>query len=376
MTPKIERYLAENSVATPSLVVDLDAVADAYDDLHRRLPHADIYYAVKANPARPILDFLVDRGSFFDAASYTEIAACLTSGANPQDISYGNTIKKASDIALAYQAGVRLFAFDSAEELDKLAEHAPGSALYCRITVPNEGAGWPLSRKFGCEPEMAADLLERARDLGLEPHGVSFHVGSQQTDPEKWDVALARTAMVFTDLCERGIDLQMVNLGGGFPIRYRDDIPPMQDFADAMTTAMHKHFGNSMPRMVLEPGRSIVGAAGVIESEVVLVSKKSYDDDTRWVYLDVGMFGGLAETMDESIQYPIVAKRGVAETGPVSIAGPTCDGADILYEKARYELPMDLKAGDKVRIMNTGAYTTTYSSVGFNGFDPLGEIYI
>ena len=140
--------------------------------------------------------------------------------------------------------------------------------------------------------------------------------------------------------------------------------------------AMVETFGNQMPRMVIEPGRSIVGAAGVIEAEVVLVSRKSYDDPVRWVYLDAGMFGGLAETMDEAIQYPIVAQRGVVETGPVAIAGPTCDGADILYEKAHYELPMDLKAGDRVRIYNTGAYTTTYASVGFNGFDPLGEHYI
>jgi ornithine decarboxylase len=376
MTPKLVSYLADNSVMTPCLVVDLEAVGEAYDALRRRLPLADIYYAVKANPAAPVLDLLTARGSFFDAASVPEIAACLDAGADPRAISYGNTIKKAPDIAQAFAAGVRMYAFDSAEELEKLAKHAPGAEVYCRITVPNEGAGWPLSRKFGCEPEMAVDLLARAKELGLVPYGVSFHVGSQQADPEKWEVAIGRAAMVFTDLAHRDIELQMINLGGGYPIRYRDDIPALEDFADSIMRAMTKSFGNNLPRMVIEPGRSIVGAAGVIEAEVVLVSKKSYDDDARWVYLDVGMFGGLAETMDESIQYPIEARRGVVETGPVYLAGPTCDGADILYEKARYELPMDLKAGDKVRILNTGAYTTTYSSVGFNGFDPLGEVYV
>lgn len=376
MTPKIEAYLAANDVMTPALVVDLDAVESAYDLLARNLPSADIYYAVKANPAAPVLDLLAGKGSFFDAASVPEIAACLDAGAKPSAISYGNTIKKATDIAQAHAAGVRLFAFDSAEELEKLAEHAPGADVYCRITVPNEGAGWPLSRKFGCEPDMAVDLLARAKGLGLTAHGVSFHVGSQQEDPEKWAIAIGRAAMVFTDLRERGVELKMLNLGGGYPIRYRENIPDMDAFADEIMAAMTEHFGNNMPRMILEPGRSIVGAAGVIESEVVLVSKKSYDTDTRWVYLDVGMFGGLAETMDECIKYPVLARRGVAETGRVYLAGPTCDGADILYEKTPYELPMDLKAGDKVRVLNTGAYTTTYSSVGFNGFDPLGEIYI
>lgn len=126
----------------------------------------------------------------------------------------------------------------------------------------------------------------------------------------------------------------------------------------------------------LEPGRSLVADAGVIQTEVVLISQKSYSDDKRWVFLDIGKFGGLAETMDECIKYRIRTPRDGSEVGSIILAGPTCDSADILYEKANYELPLNLKVGDKIEILSTGAYTTTYAAVGFNGFPPLKAYYI
>ncbi len=376
MTPKIADFLARNRPRTPCLVVDLDKVEENYRHLRRALPRAEVYYAVKANPAVPVLKRLCGLGSRFDAASIFEIEDCLAVGAAPSDISFGNTIKKADHIARAHRLGVGLFAFDAAEELDKLAEHAPGARVYCRLLVDNEGAGWPLSRKFGCSARMAADLLVRARDSGLVPHGVSFHVGSQQTDPGRWEAAIARAAMVFTDLRERGVELGLLNLGGGFPARYRDSVPGIDAFGEAITEAMHRHFGNAMPETLIEPGRGIVAEAGVLESEVVLVSRKDPDDEARWVYLDIGKFGGLAETMDESIRYDFATDRDGDPMGPVHIAGPTCDGADILYEKTAYRLPLTLKAGDRVRIDSTGAYATTYASVGFNGFAPPSEYYL
>ena len=267
------------------------------------MPLARIYYAVKANPARPILDRLVGLGSFFDAASFEEVAACLAAGARPEAISYGNTIKKERDIAAAYAAGVRMFAFDSEAELRKLARSAPGAKVYCRILVPNEGAEWPLSRKFGCEMEMAKELMVLAGELGLDAFGISFHVGSQQTKTAAYEAAIARVAMLFTDLAEAGVKLRMVNLGGGYPVRYRQEVPEIDAFADAIMGAMAQHFGNALPEIVVEPGRFIVGDAGVVSAEVVLVSRKAKDDPVRWVYLDIGRFGGLAETEGEAIKY-------------------------------------------------------------------------
>ena len=370
LNPKIARFLAEQQPQTPCLVVDVDAVARSYQLLRWHLPLAKVFYAVKANPAREIVARLRGLGSSFDVASRAEIELCLAEGATADRMSFGNTIKKERDIAYAYEQGIRLFAFDSASELEKLGRAAPGARIFCRILVDCAGAEWPLSRKFGCTPEMAVDLLCQARAFGLDPYGVSFHVGSQQTDLTQWDSAIGRAARMFSLLAKADVNLRMVNIGGGFPARYNSGVPAMARYANAVMTAVTRHFGNDLPELIVEPGRSVVGDAGVIQSEVVLISKKGYDDEKRWVYLDVGKFTGLAETMDESIKYRIKTPCGGA-VGPTVIAGPTCDSADILYEKTEYQLPLDLKIGDKVEILSTGAYTSSYSSVGFNGFAPL-----
>jgi ornithine decarboxylase len=371
VTEKMTRFLAERQPATPCLIIDLDVVAEAYRLLRHYLPLAKVFYAVKANPAEEIVGKLRELGSDFDVASRGEIDLCLAQAIAPERISFGNTIKKERDIAYAFEKGVRLFAFDSVAELEKLARQAPGSRVFCRILIDSEGAEWPLSRKFGCTPEMAVDLLRQAKTAGLEAHGLSFHVGSQQTKLDQWDSAIAKAARMFSLLAAADINLKMVNIGGGFPAHYRGDVPGVERYCNAVMAAITRHFGNDLPEIVVEPGRSIVGDAGVIESEVVLISQKSYADERRWVYLDIGKFGGLAETMDESIKYRIETPADGGATGLVVLAGPTCDSADILYEKTEYKLPLALKVGDKVRILAAGAYTSTYASVGFNGFEPL-----
>jgi ornithine decarboxylase len=376
MTPKIAHFIAEHQPVTPCLVFDVDRVEANFRALQRALPLARIYYAVKANPAAPVLRRLVTLASSFDAASYEEVAACLDAGARPEAISFGNTIKKASAIRGAFERGVSLFAFDSAEELEKLAKHAPGARVYCRILVANEGADWPLSRKFGTSVEQARELMLRAADMGLDPYGLSFHVGSQQTTTRAYEVAIGKVAMLFTDLTEAGVNLRMMNLGGGFPTRYRDDVPEIDQFGDAIMTAMTEHFGNALPEMLIEPGRFVVGDAGVVSAEVVLVSRRDPNDPVRWVYLDIGRFGGLAETEGEAIKYRILTPHDGTPMGPVAIAGPTCDGADILYEKSNYRLPLALTSGDRVELLSTGAYVTTYASQRFNGFAPLAEHYL
>jgi ornithine decarboxylase len=376
MTPKIARFLREQQPATPCLVLDVDRVEDNFRALRRTLPLARIYYAVKANPAPRILERLVGLSSFFDAASFEEVAACLDAGARPEAISFGNTIKKVAAIRDAFARGVSLFAFDSLEELEKLAKHAPGARVYCRLLVENKGADWPLSRKFGTTVENAKALMLRAAAMGLDPYGLSFHVGSQQTTTRAYEVAIAKVAMLFTDLTEAGVNLRMMNLGGGFPVRYKDDVPEIDQFGDAIMAAMVEHFGNNLPEMFIEPGRFIVGDAGLVSAEVVLVCRREPNDPVRWVYLDIGRFGGLAETEGEAIKYRITTPHDGGAAGPVAIAGPTCDGADILYEKSNYRLPMALTSGDRVELLSTGAYVTTYASQRFNGFAPLAEYYL
>jgi ornithine decarboxylase len=371
MTKKIAKFLAERQPETPCVVIDLDVVGQAYKLLRRYMPLAKIFYAVKANPAPEVVGLLRDLESNFDVASRNEIDLCLQNGVTADRISFGNTIKKERDIAYAYDKGVKLYAFDSICELEKLSRAAPGARVFCRILVESVGAEWPLSRKFGCSPEMAVDLLRQAKGFGLDPYGVSFHVGSQQTKTDQWDSAVARAAQMFSALAETDINLRMINVGGGFPAKYRGDVPAVAHYANAVMGAITHYFGNDLPEIIIEPGRSIVGDAGVIQSEVVLISRKSATDDKRWVYLDVGKFNGLPETMDEAIKYRIKTAVDGGLTGPVVLAGPTCDSADILYEKTRYRMPLELKVGDKVEIHATGAYTSSYASVNFNGFTPI-----
>jgi len=376
MTDRILEFLADRRRNGrdngPCLVVDLDVVRENYLGFAKALPDTRVFYAVKANPAPEVLSLLASLGSCFDTASVVEIEQVLAAGATPDRISFGNTIKKERDVERAYAMGVRLFAVDCEAEVEKIARAAPGSRVFCRILCDGSGAEWPLSRKFGCVPEMATGVLEHAHRLGLNAYGVSFHVGSQQTNPRMWDGALQSAAEIFRDLAERGINLQMVNLGGGFPTKYLKNVPAVKQYGHAIFRALSKHFGNRIPETIIEPGRGIVGNAGLIEAEVVLISKKSaQDSEIRWVYLDIGKFNGLAETTDEMIRYPIRTPADGAPTSPCVIAGPSCDSVDVLYEKQPYQLPISLEIGAKVLIEGTGAYTTTYSAVGFNGFPPL-----
>lgn len=375
-TQRILDFLATRRPDGPCLIVDLDIVEDNFNAFRKALPDSAIFYAVKANPAPEVLKLLAGLGSNFDCASVAEVEMALNAGATPRRISYGNTIKKERDIARAHQLGVSLFAVDCVEEVEKVARAAPGARVFCRVLTDGEGAEWPLSRKFGCVPAMAIDVLVHANALGLVATGVSFHVGSQQTDTGAWDAAIADARFVFEALAEKGIVLTLVNMGGGFPTRYLKDVPAAAEYGRAIFASLRKHFGNRLPETIIEPGRGMVGDAGVVKAEVVLVSKKSDTDANRWVYLDIGKFGGLAETMDEAIRYPIVTQHDGGATEPCVIAGPTCDSADVLYEKTPYPLPLALTVGDEVLIEGTGAYTTTYASVAFNGFEPLRSYVI
>ena len=375
-TQRILDFLRDEKPEGPCLVVDLDVVEENFRAFDRAMPGTKIYYAVKANPAPEILQLLVSLGSSFDTASVQEIKMALAAGASPDRISYGNTIKKQRDVATAHALGISLFAVDSVEEVDKIAAEAPGAKVFCRILTDGAGAEWPLSRKFGCHTAMAKDVLLHAHAKGLIAYGISFHVGSQQTRLGAWDVALAEAKAIFDEMASSGIALQMINLGGGFPAQYLKPVPGTPAYANAIQDSLARHFGNAIPETIIEPGRGMVGNAGVIKSEVVLVSKKHADDDLRWVYLDIGKFGGLAETMDEAIRYPITTARDGDEKVLCVIAGPTCDSADVLYEKTPYPLPVTLSVGDEVLIESCGAYTTTYAAVAFNGFPPLAAYVI
>lgn len=363
--------------ATPFVVIDLETIRRRYRAMTDAFPYAGVYYAVKANPDAAIIRCLNALGANFDIASVFELRKLLSLGIDPARMSYGNTIKKAADIDFAYQQGIRLYASDCESDIRNLAKYAPGSQVYIRVlTEGSETADWPLSRKFGCQADMAIELNLLARDLGLRPHGISFHVGSQQRDIGSWDAAIAKVRFIFDRLAESGIQLDMINMGGGMPANYAPRQHDLSAYGTAIRRFLDEDFGDAVPQVLIEPGRSLVGEAGVLVSEVVQVSRKSQDALDRWVYLDVGLFGGMIETLGEAIKYPLAWDREGEGVEDVIIAGPTCDSLDIMYQDHRYALPDSLQEGDRLYWLSTGAYTTSYSSIEFNGFPPLQSYVI
>ena len=366
------------NLETPNIVINLKTIKTNFIKLRDSFPYASIFYAIKANPGEPVLQMLAEMGSCFDIASRYELDLIKKFDVEPERLSYGNTIKKAADIKYFYENGVRMFATDSKDDLKNIAENAPGSKVYVRILVENaDTADWPLSRKFGCHPDMAYDLLVLARDLGLTPYGISFHVGSQQRDIGAWNDAIAKAKYLFNSIEEEeGIHLHMIDMGGGFPASYIDPTNDLSVYASEITRYIQEDFGDDIPHIILEPGRSLVGDSGILTSEVILSSRKNNTALTRWVYIDAGKFNGLIETLDECIKYPIITTKDGDKEGEVIIAGPTCDSMDVMYETTKYKLPITLKQGDRLYWLSTGAYTSTYASVAFNGFPPIKTYYM
>ncbi len=394
---------------TPLLIVDLDIVGRKYDEIRKLLPMAKVYYAVKANPMDGVVRLLADRGSNFDVATRFELDQLLRLGIPADRMSFGNTIKKARDIRYAFEQGIRLYATDSQSDLCKIARNAPGAKVFFRLKVVDISSEWSLSRKFGTDRDTVIRLIRQAKKLGVIPYGLSFHVGSQKTMANAWSDAIYKSYQIFKEAKTFGVKLKMLNLGGGLPANYYH--PELDDdendfkmilkpyhvahYIESIKSSLSEIFGKDIPEIFMEPGRSLTGDAGVIVSEIVLISKKRerkrkesiYMDidgrrrilpnspsfgfeEQKWVYFDIGKFGGLIETLDESINYPIYVERS-GRPERVVLAGPTCDSVDILYEKHPYYLPHTIREGDRAYIFSTGAYTQSYCSINFNGIPPL-----
>jgi ornithine decarboxylase len=372
---RAEGYIADREFDRPTLVIDTARVVHNYAELSAGLGDARIHYAVKANPERAVIEALVACGSGFDAASRGEIELCLSQGASADRISFGNTVKSVRDIAFAHSVGVDLFAVDCAEEIAKVAAHAPGARVYVRVIVTKSEADWPLSRKFGAEAEAVPALMAIAQAAGLRPVGISFHVGSQTRRASMWAATLDEMAGTWRACLAAGFALDLLNIGGGFPAYYGDPVEAPRAYAAQVARMVRERFGD-VGTVMAEPGRGLVADAGAIAAEVLLATRKSEADLHRWVYLDIGKFSGLAETIDEAIRYQFATHRDGGAMGPCILAGPSCDSADILYEQRPVMLPAALAAGDRIVIRNCGAYTSSYSSVGFNGFPPLDVVVL
>ena len=356
---------------TPRLELRVGTAVRRYLALASALPGTAIHYAVKANPHPVLLRALAQAGCRFDVASPAEVRAALDAGAAASHLVYSNPVARRDHLAEAHSLGVRLFVADSTGEVAKLADAAPGSSVLVRIVTSGTGSDWPLSRKYGCTVEDAVALLVDAAALGLDAAGVSFHVGSQQRDPHAWAAPISSAARVFAAARAAGLHPWLLDLGGGFPARLDGEPLPIADYGRAIETHLETAFGADRPRTLAEPGRGVVGDAGTVVASVVGVVDRG---GSRWVFVDAGVFTGLVETLDEAIRYRLETPGVTGPTGPCVLAGPTCDSADVLYETTPVQLPLSLAEGDELRIHAAGAYSTCYSTVGFNGFAPLPTV--
>ncbi|MDD5092975.1 MAG: type III PLP-dependent enzyme [Dehalococcoidia bacterium] len=361
--PESVLRLAQNR-KTPFLAIDEKSIRDKFQQFREALPACRIFYAVKANSHKRIVKTMHAMGSDFEIASEEELNLLLDCGIAPQKIITSNPVKSVPFIQACHQAGVMDFAFDSLDEIEKLSRYAPGSRVYVRLTVSNEGSQWPLSRKFGVEIDEAAELLITAAKRSLVPYGLTFHVGSQCTNEIAWVNAISKSKRVWDMTAAKGVKLRMLNIGGGFPIHYTDAIPPLSRISRAIEKTVGRDFLEST-EVFVEPGRVFVGEAGILVTTVIGKARRG---EQNWLYLDVGVFNGLMESVG-GFRYSMVTHR----EGPTRkwvVAGPSCDSMDVISNDK--DLP-ELEIGDKVYILSAGAYTTVYAS-RFNGF-PIPKTY-
>lgn len=360
--------------ATPFLICDLDNIGRRYTELVELLPGLAVFFAMKSNPAETILSAVNGLGGSFEVASLAELRMAEAAGAEPADMLYSNPVKPPDHIAAAAAAGLYRFAFDSESELRKLADHAPGASVYVRLRVDDDASLFPLSKKFGATAETAGDLLLQAAGLGLRPYGITFHVGSQCSNPMAWERAIDRCGVVMRRLARAGVRLEMLNLGGGLPARYTTPVPALSLIASVIGDSLRR-LPYRPPVLAAEPGRYLVAESGVLAATVIGVAER---DAERWVHLDVGGYNGMMEAVQTGGRwhFPLRTSRPDhfrAPAVPTTVTGPSCDSSDTLFYGV--PLPATLAVGDRVYIGTTGAYTSSYAS-SFNGFAPPGLLYV
>lgn len=359
------------SVKTPTLVINLDRIKERFIELQETLKEAKIYYAVKANDHQEILALLNDLGSGYEVASSWELEKVLRLGVDGSRIISSNPVKPLDFIDYAYKSGIKAFSIDSYKEIDKLKKIAPRSRVYVRLIVPNEGSDWPLTNKFGVDVDTALDILEYAKYQGLVPYGITFHVGSQCNNLRNWFIGIKKAWELWEKAIYKDIKLTMLNLGGGIPVNYQYESLSIRDIGSYIEALLQKYFLIKPMEIQIEPGRGLVGDAGVLVSSVIGKTTKYINgEESYWIYLDTGVFNGLTEVLG-GISYPMYAEQK-GEIKPYTIAGVSCDSMDII---SNFTYLPDVDVGDRIYIMATGAYTTVYAA-NFNGFGIPETVFV
>jgi len=365
------RQLAKEH-GTPVMLIEKDLLMRQFNIFTRKLPNITPYYAIKSNPHPDIIKTFLETGAGMDVASGKEIEWVLDAGATPDKIIFANPIKSEKDLKFAYENNITLMTFDSESELYKIAKHAPKSKVILRIRVANIGSVVELSRKFGADIEQACLLLKKAKKLGLIPEGISFHVGSQCANTSNYSNALKVAYNIFEDMEDKGIQLKILDIGGGFPIKHFEDdyIPPFDDITTCIKHEISKLFRKmEHVEFIAEPGRFFCGPAGTLITSVV---GRTFRDNKNYYFLDDGIYQDFSGIIFDHCQYEFkTLKRGQKFLS--TVAGPTCDSLDVL--SLNEELP-ELNIGDVVYIKNIGAYSCASATPAFNGFSPAKIIVI
>ncbi len=355
---KVLNYIALTDKESPYLLIDSELVREKVSLIGKGIRNSKVFYAVKANPDIEVLKLLNSLGTGFEIASEGELQMLASIGVEPERIITSNPMKTFKFLEQAVDYGVTYYAYDSNAEVEKLARHAPGCNVYVRLSVPNEGSEWPLSKKFGVEMDEAAELLFYAKEKGLNPVGITFHVGSQCNNVYNWNAAVDKARDLWEAAGQNGVKLKMLNIGGGYPIRYTKNVVDIETIEKKVNKVICQKLPHDID-VFIEPGRAVVGDAGVFVSTVIGKAKRG---DENWLYIDVGVFNGLMESIG-GIKYAyVVGSRSDVMTW--TLAGPSCDSFDVIDREV--ELP-EPETGNRLLILSSGAYTISYASE-FNGF--------
>lgn len=351
---------------TPFFLFSRKRIEHNLREFKKYFHRATVYYAMKANSELELLQLLFDLGCGFEVASAYELDMLKKLSVPSEKILYGTSVKLASHIRQFFDYGVNRFAFDSFPELEKIASIAPSSYVYARIRVNDTGSVYRFSEKFGAEKEDVVPLLRRAKELGLHPYGISFHVGSQASNLMAWVNALDSVHEIMEHLKKVGIEIEIINLGGGYPCKYAssDHDFSLKEIADC-TLKRYKKLPYE-PKLILEPGRGMVADTGIVVASVIARIQRR---ESTWLFLDAGVYNALFEAMayQGAVRYAVTSMRPTHDSGEAlfALAGPTGDSADVITREA--VLPKDIDIGDKLIFHDSGAYNTI-TAVPFNGF--------
>ena len=367
-------YLENLEHETPFFLFSKSAIRERYKEFKENFPHASVYYAMKADAEKGVLETLHEAGAGFEAASLYELRLLQEIGVAPERILYGTSVKPASHIKEFHAYGVNRFAFDSFQELEKIASIAPKARVYARVSVNDTGSVYRFSEKFGTVHDNIVPLLLRAKELGLEHYGISFHVGSQAGNKNAWKNAIQSILPVVKHLDELGIRIEILNIGGGYPCTYASSEAEitLKEIATGVE-AMCKKLPYQ-PHLVLEPGRAMVADSAVLVASVIARVERI---EHTWLFLDAGVYNGLFESLayQGSIRYRVTSLRPSLDAGEATfaLAGPTGDSWDVVSRETT--LPADIGVGDKLVFHSVGAYNLVM--VGrFNGFPKPAAYFV